>query len=81
MSLAKLSSTSISMPLPVVLVTVFGVGLIAGILLGILAVAYGFDRGQERADAQRAADTFHVESQYGPPLFPPGLQRPPLQAN
>jgi hypothetical protein len=69
--MTTLISKSVNVPLPALLIAVFGAGMFIGIVAGIAAVSYGFDKSQEQARIERAADPVHSIGDLCPPALPP----------
>lgn len=69
--MTTLISRSVNIPLPALLIAVFAAGIFIGIVAGVAAFSYGYDKSQEQARIDRAADPVHSISDYCPP--------PPLQ--
>lgn len=62
---------SVKIPLPALLIAVLAAGMFIGIVAGIAAVSYGYDKAEKQARIDRAADLVHSITDYCPP--PPSL--------
>lgn len=69
--MTTLISKSVNIPLPALLIAVFAAGMFIGIVAGIAAVSYGYDKAEKQARIDRAADPVHSITDYCPP--PPSL--------
>lgn len=62
---------SVSVPLPALLIVVFAAGMAAGVWVGIGAFLYGFNKAQDEAQIERAADPKPAMADLCPPPLPP----------
>lgn len=64
---AKLITQSVSVPLPALLIAVFGVGLALGIVAGVAAYSYGANQAREEARIESATNPIHGTGDICPP--------------
>ena len=62
---------SVSVPLPALLIVVFAAGIAAGVWVGIGAFLYGFNKAQDEARIERAANPRPTMTELCPPPLPP----------
>lgn len=65
--MTTLTSRSVTIPLPALLIAVFAAGIFIGMIAGVAAYSYGYNKSQEQALVDRAADPVHSISAYCPP--------------
>lgn len=65
-------SRPVEMPLHLLLIAVFSVGFIIGIVAGVSAYSYGFNKAQDEARLERAADP----KPFKPVICPPEPLQP-----
>lgn len=65
--MTTLTSRSVIIPLPALLTVVFAAGIFIGMVAGVAAYSYGYNKSQEQARVDRAADPVHLISDFCPP--------------
>lgn len=62
---------SVRVPLPALLIVVFAAGVAAGVWIGVASFLYGFNKAQDEARIERAADPKPAMADLCPPALPP----------
>lgn len=65
--MSTLAFKSVRVPLPALLIVVFAAGIAAGVWIGVASVLYGYNKAQEEARVERAADAQASMAVFCPP--------------
>ncbi|UST77247.1 hypothetical protein [Pseudomonas siliginis] len=66
-----LAFISVRVPLPALLIVVFATGIAAGVWIGVSSFLYGYNKAQDEAHIEQAADPQPAIADLCPPPLPP----------